>query len=50
MILGDTAFQAGQIFGLLILVLVVVGVFRTFTRADLTWREKVLGKKSNKRD
>ena len=38
-----TSFQAGQLVGLAILVLVVVGVVRTFSRSDLTWKEKVFG-------
>jgi hypothetical protein len=46
-ILASAAFQAGQVVGVLILVFVVVGVVRTFSRKDLTWREKLLGKKDD---
>jgi BRCT domain type II-containing protein len=37
------SFQAGQLVGLIILVLVVVGLVRTFTRSDLTWKQKIFG-------
>ena len=37
------AYVLGQLFGVLILVAVVVGVVRTFTRRDLTLREKLVG-------
>lgn len=43
MIFADTAFQAGQIIGILILVAIIIGLARTFMRSDLTWREKILG-------
>jgi hypothetical protein len=48
MIFADGAFQAGQLFGVLILVLVVVGVVRLFARSDVSWREKVFGKKRDR--
>jgi hypothetical protein len=44
-VLADSAFQAGQIVGLLILVAVGVGIARTFSRSDLSWREKLIGGK-----
>ena len=48
MILADGAFQAGQLVGVLILVAVVVGLVRTFARSDMSWREKLLGKKRDR--
>ncbi len=45
---ASAAYQAGQLIGLAILVLVIVGVARTFSRSDLTWREKILGKKRDR--
>jgi hypothetical protein len=41
-------FQLGQLVGLAILALVIFGIVRTFSRSDLTWREKVLGKKTDR--
>jgi hypothetical protein len=46
--LASGAFQAGQLVGLLVLVLVVVGLVRTFSRSDLSLREKILGKKKDR--
>ena len=45
MVLASGSFVAGEVVGVAVLVLVVVGVARTFARSDLSWREKVLGKK-----
>lgn len=45
---ADAAYNAGQLVGLAILALVVVGLVRTFTRDDLTLREKILGKRKPK--
>lgn len=50
MIVASGAFQAGQVVGVLILVVVGVGLVRTFTRSDLTWREKILGSKRPRDD
>jgi hypothetical protein len=46
--LASGAFQAGQLVGLLIVALVVVGIARTFRRSDLSWREKIVGKKKDR--
>ena len=43
---SSASFQAGQLVGLVILVLIVVGLIRTFTRSDLTWKEKIFGGES----
>lgn len=43
--IASAAFQAGQLVGYLILLLVLIGLVRTFTRSDLTMREKILGKR-----
>lgn len=49
--LADSAFQVGQLIGFLILAAVGVGIARTFSRSDLTWREKLIGeKKKNTND
>jgi hypothetical protein len=48
MTLASGAFQVGQIIGLLVLVFVAVGLARTFSRSDLTWREKILGKRKER--
>lgn len=45
---SSASFQLGQVVGLLILVLVVVGLVRTFTRRDLTWKEKLFGDESSR--
>ncbi len=50
MVIAETAFQAGQIIGILILVVIVIGLARTFLRSDLTWSEKILGSKKQKAD
>lgn len=44
---SSASFQVGQFVGLLILVLVVIGLVRTFTRRDLTWKEKFFGDESS---
>lgn len=38
-----SAFQAGQLVGFLVLVVVGVGLVRTFSRNDLTWKQKLFG-------
>lgn len=45
---ADVAYNAGQLIGLVILALVIVGVVRTFSRDDLTLREKILDKRKPK--
>jgi hypothetical protein len=40
---SSNSFQAGQIVGIVILVLVIAGLIRTFARRDLSWKQKVLG-------
>ena len=45
--LASTAFAAGQITGFVILALVVIGLVRTFSRDDLSLREKILGKRKD---
>jgi hypothetical protein len=45
---ADAAFQAGQVVGVLILVAIAIGIARTFSRRDLTWREKILGKRKDR--
>lgn len=47
MLFASSAFQAGQLVGLGILVLIVVGLIRTFSRTDLTWKEKIFGGESS---
>lgn len=39
------AYLLGYLIGLGILVAVIVGLVRTFTRKDLTWKEKLVGSK-----
>ena len=46
--LASGVFQVGQLVGLRVLVLVVVGLVRTFSRSDLSLREKILGKKKDR--
>jgi hypothetical protein len=49
-VLASSSYQAGQLLGFLILAFVVVGVVRTFSRSDLTLREKILGEKKKDQD
>ncbi len=40
-----TANQLGQLLGTATLVAIVFGIIRTFSRDDLSWRDKILGSK-----
>jgi hypothetical protein len=41
---ASSSFAAGQLVGVAILVLFGVGIIRTFSRGDLTWKQKLVGK------
>lgn len=43
---ATAANQAGQLIGLAILLLIGIGLVKTFKRDDLTLREKILGKRN----